>query len=95
LSGWGQAADLYQFETECFELSKHPIEAGLIGEKARQDGVATLDFRTQGRERQPDRLAQVPADPDFVVVLHRPSQPIAVHAGLVIIAYDRPQKQPP
>jgi len=60
-------------------LSKYPIEGSLIGEKTRQDGVATLGFGTQGRERQPNRLAQVPADPDLVVALRTPPRPIAGH----------------
>jgi len=48
LSGWRQAADLYQFETECFQLGQDPVEGSLIGEKARQDGVAALGPGTQG-----------------------------------------------
>ena len=79
MSGWRQAADLYQFETECFELGEDPVEGSLIDEKARQDGVAALGPGTQGRERQLNRLAQVPADPDLVVALRTPPRPIAGH----------------
>jgi len=32
----------YQFETECFQLGQDPVEGSLIGEKARQDGIAAL-----------------------------------------------------
>jgi hypothetical protein len=88
LSGWRQAADLYQFETECFELGEDPEEGSLIGEKARQDGVAALGPGTEARKRQLNRLAQVPADPDLVVALRAPPRPIAAHAGHVITAHD-------
>jgi hypothetical protein len=88
LSGWRQAADLYQFETECFELGEDPVEGSLIGEKAGQDGVTALVPGAQGRKRQPNRLAQVPADPDLVVALRTPPRPIAARAGHVITAHD-------
>jgi len=65
VSGW-QAADLKQLQAECLELVDHPVQGGLVGQRADKQGVLTTSALGQRRERLHDRRADRPSDADLV-----------------------------
>src|SRR5258708_23560042 len=56
------AADFEQLEAERFDLSKHAMQRGPVGQAAREHGVASLHLCVEARERREQRPAQHSAD---------------------------------
>jgi hypothetical protein len=44
----------------------HPVQGGLVGQRADKQGVLTTSALGQGRERLHDRRADLPSDADLV-----------------------------
>lgn len=68
-----RAADFDEFQPERLGLGQHPVKRGLIGQHARQHGLAALRPGLEGWERGADRLAQPAADTDLVPLRPGPS----------------------
>ena len=82
-----QAAHFEKFEAERLALGERPVQRGLVGQHARQDGVLAPGLGLQRGERGADRLAQAAADADLVA--QRPRT--AVHAGHAATAHEAAQ----
>ena len=61
-----KAAQLDEFQAECFGLGEHAVKRGLAGQCAREHGVSAVSPGPEGWERGTDRLVQVAADADLV-----------------------------
>lgn len=74
---WRHTTYFDQFEAERLDLGEYTIERSLVGEHARQHGVATPRPGLEGGECGAERLAQAAADTDLVAMRLR----IAVRTG--------------
>jgi hypothetical protein len=79
-----KAAQLDEFQAECFYLGEHAVKRGLVGQCAREHGVRALSPGLEGWERGTDRLAQVAANTDLVSL----RLGIAVRAGHLLTVDD-------
>ena len=79
-----KAAQLDEFQAECFYLGEHAVKRGLVGQCAREHGVSAVSPGLEGWERGTDRLAQVAADADLVSL----RLGIAVRAGHLLTVDD-------
>ena len=80
----GKAAQLDEFQAECFDLGEHAVKRGLVGQCAREHGVSVVRLGLEGWERGADRLAQVAADADLVSL----RLGIAVRTGHLLTVHD-------
>jgi hypothetical protein len=58
--------DVDELKAERLHLGQHAVQRRLIGQHARQHGVAAVGPGPEGGERGADRLTQLAADPDLV-----------------------------
>jgi hypothetical protein len=82
-----QDAHFEKFEAERLALGERPVQRGLVGQHARQNGILAQEPGLQRGERGADRLAQATANADLVAQRQR----IAVPAGHAATAHEAAQ----